>query len=226
MPTGNLPDIKIISSCTGNKCLKGDLTENQLRSFLKTGCFSDELATIKASELYTGMQHRYLMQGISYYRKCGGKIRLKIVSAGLGLVDENDKIPPYDYTFSGKSAKKILQKGIELGIPEKISEFLSEPSELTVFLLGNSYLTAANLNQVLPDGRYVFLAAPSGKLPPGVLHLKLGMDEARRFGATLVSLKGYLVKILLKKMCEMPEQTMEIFTSGNPQASLAFLEDK
>ncbi|MEH7253138.1 queuine/other tRNA-ribosyltransferase, partial [Neobacillus niacini] len=54
----------------------------------------------KAKDMYTGQQHLWVMEGINNLREKYGDniVDLAIVSAGYGLLDEDQEIVPYNVT--------------------------------------------------------------------------------------------------------------------------------
>lgn len=192
----NLPHLAVITSCTGKKALKDGITDTDLEKYADSGLLPSGFEMKKAEEMYTGMQHKLLMDGVKGYRNAGGRIDVYILSAGLGLISGDQLIPTYDFTFSGKSKKFIQSWSRKLGISEKIIT-AAKSADGTIFALGDSYLTAADI----PSGQSflssLFLCAPSSAVPIGSKALRLGMPEARRFKATLVALKGLLTARIL-----------------------------
>ena len=99
--------ILVITSCTGRKKYK-PANQLQLEDFLsveRRGVRSTELKSFEtsAAEMYTGQQHRYLMAGLEKVWEVYGSavVDLHIISAGYGLLAEDDDIVPYNVTFSG-----------------------------------------------------------------------------------------------------------------------------
>lgn len=110
----NYPRILIVTSCTGEKKFKPD---NQLkqedfryRSLLQSR--SGELAeyVCDAGSMYTGMQHLRLIEGVATLRQQLGKekIDVAIISAGYGVITEEEKIVPYEVTFNSIAIRNDL----------------------------------------------------------------------------------------------------------------------
>ena len=79
---------------------------------------------VPAGQLYRGRQHLQLMQGVELLRQTFGYtvIDVKIISAGFGLVGEEQPLPPYNATFADLSSSKILTISQRLRIPQKVNE--------------------------------------------------------------------------------------------------------
>ena len=99
--------VLVITSCTGRKKHK---PPNQLNyeDFASPKCLHRRTAELKdfkvpAAEMYTGQQHQHLMAGLEEVRKVYGSavVDLHIISAGYGLLAEDDIIVPYNVTFQG-----------------------------------------------------------------------------------------------------------------------------
>ena len=136
----------VIGSCTGRKALR------DCPNLLTESDFDDPLLfqerdpglsawALPARELYTGWQHRYLMKGVAAIRHRFGasSCSVKIISAGYGLVDEEQPLAPYEATFQGKHPKWIQEKAQRLGIPSAVREAVVG-YDVVLFLLGKEYL--------------------------------------------------------------------------------------
>jgi hypothetical protein len=103
---------------------------------------------IPAAQLYRGLQHIELMQGVKALRRTFGQtldIHVKIISAGFGVVDECQMLPPYEATFADRSASEIAAVASRLHIPQKIRALLVGAYDCAFFLLGDQYLSSLSL---------------------------------------------------------------------------------
>ena len=194
------PGILVVTSCTS----------------LKTPIA--RIRPVAAEDLYTGQQHIRLMRGVQAYRQAGspwGLLDLRIVSACHGLVDARTELTAYDESFTGLSPNEIKLRADTLGIPGAIADLLSRPRRLTLLLLGDNYLQAAQIvdRQLLP-GPVVALTSPraGARLPslPSLTVIPLYNPEARRYSCGLTALKGELGARVLKRLamtpdCRLPE---------------------
>jgi len=197
----------VISSCTGKKYCKPEnmLTIEDFKDsgILKTKTTALEAYKSKASKIYTGPQHLLLMEGLKELReKYGdGIIDLYIVSAGYGLLSENDLIVPYEVTFSTMNSKEINNWGRKLNIKEDLQRLIAN-YDLAIFILGDKYLKAVGLplEEIPKDTKLIFITSKTAsKNIPTAEHyftLEYGKNEARSFSYGLVGLKGYLMKLL------------------------------
>ena len=107
--------ILILTSCTGKKKSKPEnqLTLDDFRSGQKhlkqrTEEFKEHL--VPAGELYTGGQHLCLLRALKHFRHDFPKHHwdLKIVSAGYGLLSEDDQVTP-EVTFNTMRVNELRE---------------------------------------------------------------------------------------------------------------------
>jgi hypothetical protein len=153
----------VIGSCTGDKNVRdcpGLLTQADLDASSLFQCREAELSAwaLPARELYTGWQHRYMMTGVDAIRHRFGTpaCSVKIITAGYGLIDEEQRLVPYEATFQGHRPKWIRDRSTTLGIPSEVRNAVVG-FDVVLFLLGKQCLVstrpplAPGLNQ-----RFVF----------------------------------------------------------------------
>ncbi len=220
------PRVLVITSCTGEKRCK---PENQLRldDFRDPSRLRDrqsELAeyACQAGEIYTGMQHLRLMEGVQALREALGvdALEVEILSAGYGLIPEHQKIVPYEVTFNGMKSQEVDEWAQHLGVQDAVEQRL-ESADLVFFLLGDNYLRSLQLPiQTRPDQTLVFLASGGSakKLPDlaaKTFVLPLSNQEAKRYRYGLVGLKGFLFKQFAEAVVVKPELLNQVKT--NPE---------
>lgn len=165
-----------------------------------------------AEVMYAGQQHQRLMRGISTYRGAGqpaGPLELFIVSAGRGVIAGDRRIRSYDATFSGMRRQQLQRQARKLKVPRAVAELLATPRQLTLLLLGDSYLQAAEISEktVLGSPTIAFTSPRSARRLPvreGLHVVALDNSQAKRFSCGLVSLKGELVGRMLTTLAESP----------------------
>ncbi|MFC1837201.1 tRNA-guanine transglycosylase DpdA [Thermodesulfobacteriota bacterium] len=160
-----------------------------------------------AGQLYTGMQHTRLMDGITEFRKKvkSAEVELWILSAGYGLIPEEKVIAPYEVTFQGMKVKELRQWADSLDIPSKIRTVLAQSFDLGVILLGDDYLRTCDLDTEVKLGgpAIAFCGAKSKKTYTtieGIKPVLLKNADAKRFSCGLVGLKGEITTRLLNKI--------------------------
>ena len=97
----------------------------------------------RAAEMYTGDGHKRLMNGVKNLRRTFGPdvVDLYIISPCYGLLNEVEKIVPYDYDFKNFPVWKIQQRSKKLKIKSTIESLLSR-YDLAFFLLSEPYIIA------------------------------------------------------------------------------------
>ena len=211
--------ILVLTSCTGKKKHKcsNQLTREDFVSPKRLRQRTEELKDFEtpAAEMYTGSQHQCLMAGLKEIREAYGStvIDLHIISAGYGLLSEDNGIVPYDVTFE-KKKKEILKLSDSLQIHERV-ETLIAGYDCVFFLLGKEYVQALQLPFAVPDTvTQIFLAAPSWKsifsnFLPDIHVVCVGADLANPLdGATNYNLKGFV----FKQLCDVVlHEGLEVF---------------
>ena len=186
-----------------------------MKRLVISSCTSDKLnCEAPAAKMYTGLQHRYLMEGLEQVWHVRGKqtIDLAIISAKYGLLRECDPIVPYDETFQGLKKWEILERSDSLQIHEK-TEDLIKGYDLVFFLLGKEYVQALQLPFDVPDAvTQIFLLGKTHKrlIPnlPNVHFVPAGSELARELGVMGIALKGVVFKKLCDAVCR---EGLEVF---------------
>ena len=230
-----MPRLLVITSCTGEKRYH---PQNQLlqADFIDSSTLSrreKELADYRcaAGEMYTGMQHLRLMEGIAALRKQFGDdfVDLYVVSAGYGLIPESKMIVPYEVTFNTMNNAAIAEWSRQIGIHKDLDALIPQ-YDLVLFLLGDKYLRAVNLpleNSTFAQKLVFFASGTSKKLIPErapYYFVEVGQEDAKSFSYGLVGLKGYLFKLLAQDaVAKDPTLFEKIFE--NPSCTLSLLAE-
>ena len=202
-----------------------------MKRLVISSCTSGKLnCEAPAAKIYTGLQHRYLMEGLEQVWKVYGKqtIDLAIISAKYGLLRECDAIVPYDETFQGRKKRDILERSDILQIHEK-TENLIKGYDLVFFLLGKEYIQALQLPFDVPDAvTQIFLLGKTHKrLIPNLANVHFvpaGSELARELRVMGIALKGVVFKKLCDAVCR---EGLEVFEriKHNPQKIIHFVPD-
>lgn len=201
--------ILVVSSCTGEKLHKAEnqLTIDDFKDPKRLAEREEELKDLKttAGSMYTGKQHVFLMRGIDHYRKCGYQIDLDIISAGYGLINENELIVPYEVTFNSMDSTTIKQWARKQGITTKLQSRIMN-YDLVFFLLGDKYLQSVEWPlTITSDQKLIFFAGESSKskvlVEENYYLMSIGEKEAKKFRCGLIGIKGDLFAKLLVAIC-------------------------
>lgn len=220
----------VIGSCTGQKNVRDCPDVLSQADFDDPSCLRQREAELSewalpARDLYTGWQHRYMMNGVRALRESFGlsACSVKIISAGYGLADEEQVLTPYEATFQGESPEWVRQRSEMLGIPRDVRRKIVE-YELVCFLLGMEYLISVNL-PLAPSGnqRLIFFTSKA-QLPfhPDSVIVPAGRNETR-FGAGLVALKGKMFERFARGLCSAPEMWAKVHADQTPSTVLALI---
>lgn len=153
-----------------------------------------------ARDLYTGIQQRRISEAVRILRGNGHDVQRLFISAGFGLVEETDELPPYDATFSGQSDDVIRQRSDDLRITTDLEERVrTEDAFDIIFLpLGADYYAALNLDRVYAsvpeEATVVVFNREEDEHRDHVLSLPARTDEAKTNGSAVIELKGTYLK--------------------------------
>jgi len=153
-----------------------------------------------AGLMYTGQQHVCAMNGVRRLRGTLGAdaVKICILSAGYGVIDEDRLIAPYDVTFSGMPRSEARRWARQIGAADGIRTRLPG-HDLVIVLLGSLYLEAVDPPLPTGDGQrviYFSKAAERGRLTRtgGVLVLA-GARESARYRMGIIGLKGRMLEL-------------------------------
>lgn len=209
----------VITSCTGEKKYKPEnqLIQDDFKDTVRLDKREEELKSYKApaGQMYTGMQHLRLLEGVEILRSAYGHdiLDLYIVSAGYGLVHEEQEIVPYEITFNNMRSEEIKDWARFLRIKQSVSQKIKD-YDLVFFLLGDKYLQALELPLEADNNKRLlfFASKTSKKLIPNkhpYYFIEIGQAEAKSFSYGLVGLKGYLFKLLAQEVVKEGGEVFE-----------------
>lgn len=170
------------------------------------------------------------MRGVQILRERFGRqsVHLVVLSAGYGLVPEDQPIAPYNLTFSAMGRREARAWAAALNAPQDVARAVSE-HEAAVFCLGERYLDALGSIPRSDRARMFFFAKPGLRAAiegAGCIHVSAGAAESRRFGAGFVALKGRLFEIFATGLSEAPVGRWEsILSDASGDAFAATLGD-
>lgn len=211
--------ILVVTSCTKDKSylshlsdgcqiLTDQLWDEQDDDRLERDFGALESYRMPAVQLYQGLQHREVMRGVALLRQTfgDGSVDVAIISAGFGVIREQQLLPPYEATFADLSTSRILSLSQRLRIPQKMNELLTKNTyDGVFFLLGENYLISLGLPFVSEPLCPCFFLASSGsqkRIPKRNRYhiVPVGKDDATAFRYNLIGLKGHLFRLFAEQI--------------------------
>ncbi len=197
--------VLIIDQCSSDKSYPAGSTtyeKDDLEGVLKDDLLArSDTARIPAQKLYAGRQQEKVGNAVTSLRQNGHDVSRYFVSAGFGLVEEDEDLPPYEVTFNEMSASEIAEWTVELDLRDDITSVLSGADSVDiVFLpLGGTYYDSIELDAVLPhipeDTIGVVFNQPEIAAEYGnVISVPAGRPEAKEQQTIAVALKGKLLE--------------------------------
>lgn len=157
----------------------------------------EDVPTRQARKLYTGRQQQYISAAVERFRAAGDHIDRVFISAGFGVVDENEPLPAYDVTFTGRSEEAIRARAQDLNIQNDLEvRFTATPSyDVVVLALGRDYYSTFDLNglmAVVLDRTIVvaFNHPDIAERYPNAVSIPARTEQAKEQGTITVALKG------------------------------------
>ncbi|BAZ19259.1 queuine tRNA-ribosyltransferase (plasmid) [Kalymmatonema gypsitolerans NIES-4073] len=216
----------IITSCTGKK-LHNPTNQLTIEDFKDTERLRERTQSLSefscpSGQMYTGLQHLRLMEGVDILRSHFGRevVDVKIISAAYGLIPEDKVIVPYSVTFNSMKSDEISSWANFIGIHKDFQEAVIG-YDLVFVLLGDKYIRALNLPiETHPKQTFIFLASNKSRnlLVLGNANfevLTFSNADASRFGCALVGLKGQLIKLIATEIRQKPNLLSELY--NNPK---------
>ncbi|MBD2667484.1 DUF6884 domain-containing protein [Richelia sinica] len=224
--------VLIITSCTREKRFKptNQLTLEDFKDSARLQSRSRELADFAcpASQMYTGLQHLRVIEGVELLRQSFGQkaVDLVIVSAGYGLIPENQIIVPYEVTFNTMKGYEVVEWSKFLEVHQAFEKAIFG-YDLVFLLLGENYLRSLRLPVITkPEQTLIFLASKSSKsyirdLTAKTFIMTLSNAEAKHYHYGLVGLKGFLIKQFAKSVSTETEILERVY--NQPKNFLQFV---
>jgi len=177
----------------------------------------------RVRELYTGNQNRELVKGVDLLRQIPQvRVTFHIISAGFGLVEENDTLPSYDCTFSGMKKNEIRERAILLGIPSDFKELLASNFDLIYLALGVDYFLALGENW-LSSGNHAIIGFSRSLSGSRMLCIPSAHEIVSSFSHIghkihgITGFKGDLLRILANYALEKSDPYEELLSWARPE---------
>ena len=235
------PRALVVTSCTGEKRSKPD-NQLMLEDFKDSARLQkrhEELAEFvcPAGQMYTGVQHLRVMEGVQLLRQSFGReaVDVAILSAAYGVIPEDKTIVPYEVTFNTMKGYEVDEWAKFLGIRQAFEQAIVG-YDLVFMLLGENYLRSLCLPvETSSNQTFIFLASSKSAnyirdKRAKTYVLPLSNADAKHYRYGLVGLKGFLFKrfaecvardgTLLQKVYDEPEVFVQIVDTEPVQLEL------
>lgn len=148
-----------------------------------------------ARKLYAGRQQEYISDAVDTLRSAGDSVDRYFISAGFGLVEETEELPPYDVTFADRSETLIEELADKLSIQEELLDLVTGDYDIIFLALGSDYYASFDLRRVfeaVSSETFVvcFNHEPVTDLFENVVSLPARTEDAKEQETTVVALKG------------------------------------
>lgn len=192
--------ILIIDQCSGTKKASErsePLSMEAIDAKSRTELLSEDgVESYRASKLYQGRQQKRISEATQLLEQAGDNVDRVFISAGFGVVDENEELPLYDVTFSDLDATQIDNRSKNLEIQADLHELITDSDyDIVFFALGSDYYRSAGLDEILPDvpeDTYVvfFNREDFEEEYNNGLSIPARTAQAKSYGTIVVALKG------------------------------------
>jgi hypothetical protein len=193
-------DILVIDQCSKSKQYPAEIdpyTREDIAAHesLAKDC-ADAETTLQAVSLYDGRQQEYVTSAVEKLEaRAGDTVDRYFISAGFGLVHQDEQLPPYEVTFNDSSPDEIGERASELGIECALLDIISDEYDIVFFALGSNYVHAFDLPTVLealpPDTWAVCFNQESTTAQfDNAVSLSARTEQAKQQKTIVVALKG------------------------------------
>lgn len=173
--------------------------------------------------MYTGNQSRELTKGVDGFRQIEDvEVRFLIISAGFGLLGEEEEVPPYECSFSGMGKMQILKRSRMLSINTDVVKVSHEGFDLAYLALGKDYLTAlgggwqSNVRGTIVAFEKDLVGQKYAKIPAGNQTVRSFSSKGYKIHGA-AGFKGDLLRILAEHALSQRNPTEEVRSWTDPQ---------
>ena len=226
--------ILVITSCIGDKATTGhpglQLSDFQDSERLKHR--EEHLRDLMrpAGLMYTGQQHVCAMAAVKLLRGILGAdaVKICILSAGYGVIDEDRLIAPYDVTFSGMPRSEARRWARQIGAADGIRARLPG-HDLVIVLLGSLYLEAVDPPLPVTDGQRIIYFAKEAErrrlTRTGGVLVVAGARESTLYRMGLIGLKGRMLELFAQGVAREGQPVVDaVYADGTGSVMTAILE--
>lgn len=175
--------------------------------------FSELNAPVR--DMYTGPQSTELIKAVDLLRKINSiEVQVVIISAGFGILQEQDLVPPYDCSFAHMKMQQVRKRSKELNLRSSFTSLISKNFDLIYLALGTRYLAAlgTDILTTIPTPTIVFNQQESEHL----IRIPCSAETVKAFSKRghkihgVAGFKGDLLRVLARYAIERPRPYNEV----------------
>jgi hypothetical protein len=197
-------NILVVDQCSGSKEIPDDApvfgAEETLQFSREDLLARENVPGIAARDLYTGRQQNHVQDAVRWLKREGHDVERYFVSAGFGVVSEDDYLPPYEVTFSSMNVGQIRERSARLNIQEDLREILREAEyDVVFFTLGTDYYTSIDIDEMVQEVRadrigVVFNREIVEDQFDNIESIPARTEDAKEHGTIVIGLKGVYMR--------------------------------
>ncbi|WP_411968951.1 queuine tRNA-ribosyltransferase tRNA-guanine transglycosylase [Haloferax sp. YSSS75] len=176
----------------------------------------DNVPAIGARDLYTGRQQEFVREAVRKLRDDGHEVERYFISAGFGLVSENEPLPPYEVTFSSMRVAEIRDRSSKLHIRSDLEKVVDEGDyDVVFFTLGKDYYNSIDIDSMvrrIPADQIgvVFNREIVDEQFDNIVSVPARTEDAKNHGTIVVGLKGLYLKNFARRVGDVEVLTPEL----------------
>jgi hypothetical protein len=164
--------------------------------------------------MYTGPQNTELVKAVDLLRSIQSvEVHLIIISAGFGILQEQDLVPPYECSFTNMKMADVRKRSQALKLQSSFIQMTNKGFDLIYLALGKRYMTALGKGALskLQIPTMMFHGSESEHLirfPCSAKTVKAFSKRGHKIHG-VVGFKGDLLRILARYTLEKPNPGCE-----------------
>ncbi|MFX1578765.1 MAG: DUF6884 domain-containing protein [Promethearchaeota archaeon] len=156
-----------------------------------------------ARDMYLGPQNKELVKAVDLLRTIDDvEVQLVIISAGFGMLHEEDIVPPYDCSFTTMKIANVRERSSQLQLKEAITQLVETGFDLIYLALGKRYLETIG-NDILSTLHTTTISF-HGQNTEHLVRISCSAETVKTFSRSghkihgVVGFKGDLLRVLVR----------------------------
>ncbi|WP_302079973.1 DUF6884 domain-containing protein [Salinibaculum rarum] len=206
-------NVLIIDQCSGSKDIPEGApvfdAEETLKYSREELLNRDNVPGIAARDLYTGRQQEFVKDAVRRLQSQGHNANRYFISAGFGLVADDESLPPYEVTFSSMNVGEIRERSKRLQIKEDLRQVIDEADyDVVFFTLGSDYYTSIEIDEMVQEVRadrigVVFNRELVDGQFENIVSVPARTEDAKNHGTIVVGLKGLYMENFASRLSNL-----------------------